>query len=213
MNDTFLHKGQRRKLVEEIKRKGINDQRVLDAINNVPRHAFLESGLHKFAYKDQAFPIGNGQTISQPFTVAFQTELLDVEKNHKVLEVGTGSGYQAAVLLEMGVKVYSIERQRELYVRAQAVLTELGYLPHLFYGDGYAGKPTYGPFDRIIITAGANDVPETLLKQLKIGGKMVIPVGDRERQTMSLVEKLSENEYEKTSHGSFVFVPLLKGTT
>jgi protein-L-isoaspartate(D-aspartate) O-methyltransferase len=209
--DSYRHKGLRRKLVEELKGKGIKNEEVLNAIGRVPRHIFMDSGFVNFAYKDQAFPIGAGQTISQPFTVAFQTELLDVKPHEKILEVGTGSGYQCAVLLEMGAKVFTVERFRELFVKAQASLHDLGYKPHFFFGDGYEGIPAYAPFDKIIVTAGGSEIPQKLLQQLKTGGKLVIPVGSSESQTMTLVEKLSENEFHTTEHGSFIFVPLLKG--
>ncbi len=211
--DTYRHKGLRRKLVEELRDKGISNTDVLDAINRVPRHVFMDSGFIEFAYKDQAFPIGAGQTISQPYTVAIQTQLLNIEKHDKVLEIGTGSGYQCAVLLEMGAAVYTIERQRELFLKAQSSLLHLGYKPHFFFGDGYEGVPAYAPFDKIIITAGGPDIPEKLLLQLKIGGKLIMPVGNSDSQRMTLVEKLSENEYQTTEHGSFIFVPLLKGKT
>jgi len=209
--DTFRHKGLRRKLIDELHGKGISDTNVLDALNRVPRHVFMDSGFINFAYKDQAFPIAAGQTISQPYTVAFQTQLLQIEKLDKVLEVGTGSGYQCAVLLEMGAQVFTIERHRELFVKAQSILLHLGYKPHFFFGDGYEGVPTYAPFDKIIVTAGGNDIPEKLLNQLKIGGKLIMPVGSSDSQRMTLVEKLSENEYKRSEHGSFIFVPLLKG--
>ena len=209
--DTLRHQGLRKRLVEGIRIKGIKDDRVLAAIGKVPRHLFMDSSLLEFAYKDQAFPIGAGQTISQPFTVAIQTQLLQVERFDKILEVGTGSGYQAAVLLEMGATVYTIERQRELYLKAQLILPQIGYNPKLFYGDGYKGLPTYGPFDKIIITAGAPVIPEDLLSQLKVGGRMVVPMGPREKQTMYVLVKTSETEYYKEGHGTFVFVPMLKG--
>lgn len=209
--DSYQHKGLRRKLVEELKTKGITDLNVLDAISKVPRHVFMDSGFINFAYKDQAFPIGAGQTISQPYTVAFQTQLLQIERHDKILEVGTGSGYQCAVLLEMGAKVFTIERQRELFVKAQSILLDLNHKPHFFFGDGYEGVPAYAPFDKIIVTAGGTDVPEQLLSQLKVGGRLVIPVGSSNSQTMTLVEKLSENEFRHTEHGAFIFVPLLKG--
>jgi len=210
-DDTYRHKGLRRKLVEELKTKGVSTTSVLEAINRVPRHVFMDSGFINFAYKDQAFPIGAGQTISQPYTVAFQTQLLDIQCMDKVLEIGTGSGYQCAVLLEMGALVYTIERQRELFLRAQSILLHLGYKPHFFFGDGYEGIPAYSPFDKIIITAGGPDIPEKLLNQLKIGGKLVMPVGNSDSQRMTLVEKMSENEFQTSEHGSFIFVPLLKG--
>jgi protein-L-isoaspartate(D-aspartate) O-methyltransferase len=197
--------------VEGIRIKGIKDDKVLAAIAKVPRHLFMDSSFLQFAYKDQAFPIGAGQTISQPFTVAMQTFLLQVERHDKILEVGTGSGYQAAVLLELGATVYTIERQRELYLKTQSILPQIGYNPKFFYGDGYKGLPTYGPFDKIIITAGAPVIPEDLLAQLRVGGRMVIPMGPREKQTMYVVVKTSETEYYKESHGTYVFVPMLKG--
>ncbi|HZL12299.1 MAG TPA: protein-L-isoaspartate(D-aspartate) O-methyltransferase [Prolixibacteraceae bacterium] len=210
--DTLRHQGLRKRLVDGIRIKGIKDEKVLAAIGKVPRHLFMDSSFIQFAYKDQAFPIGAGQTISQPFTVAMQTRLLQIEQRDKILEVGTGSGYQAAVLLEMGATVYTIERQRELYLKTQSILPQIGYNPKFFYGDGYKGLPTYGPFDKIIITAGAPVIPEELLNQLKVGGRMVIPMGPREKQTMYVLVKTSETEYYKESYGTFVFVPMLKGT-
>ena len=211
MNDSYRHKGLRKKLVSTLRKKGIKNDKVLEAFENVPRHFFMESGFIEFAYKDQAFPIGSGQTISQPYTVAFQTELLDPEKHEKVLEVGTGSGYQTAILCEMGVKVYSIERFRELYLKAKSILNSMGYNPYLFYGDGYKGVTTYAPYDKILITAGAPEIPEELLKQLKVGGKMVLPLGNQHGQEMTLVEKTREDEFERKSFGSFIFVPMVKG--
>ncbi|PTN08389.1 protein-L-isoaspartate(D-aspartate) O-methyltransferase [Mangrovibacterium marinum] len=210
--DTLRHQGLRKRLVEGLKIKGIKDEKVLNAISRVPRHLFMDSGFIQFAYKDQAFPIGAGQTISQPYTVAFQTCLLQLKPHDKVLEVGTGSGYQAAVLLEMGVNVFTIERQRELYLKVQQLLPQLGYFPKFFYGDGYKGLPTYGPFDKIIVTAGAPFIPEDLLQQLVIGGRLVIPLGPTDQQIMTVVTRVSEIEYKKETHGTFVFVPLLKGT-
>lgn len=210
--DTIRHQGLRKIMVDGIRIKGIKDEKILAAIGKVPRHLFMDSSFIQFAYKDQAFPIGAGQTISQPYTVAIQTQLLQVERYDKILEVGTGSGYQAAVLLEMGATVYTIERQRELYLKTQTLLPQIGYHPKFFFGDGYKGLPTYGPFDKIIITAGAPSIPEELLAQLKVGGRMIIPMGPREKQTMYVVVKTSETEYYKESHGTFVFVPMLKGT-
>ncbi len=210
--DSLRHQGMRKRLVEGIRIKGVRDQRVLDAIAKVPRHLFMDSSFIQFAYKDQAFPIGSGQTISQPFTVAFQTQLLDIQPNDKVLEVGTGSGYQAAVLLEMGATVFTIERQRELFLKVQQLLPELGYHPKFFYGDGYKGLPTYGPFDKIIITAGAPALPEDLLQQLRVGGVLVAPIGPSEKQIMCKVTRKAEDEFAKEKHGTFMFVPMLKGT-
>jgi protein-L-isoaspartate(D-aspartate) O-methyltransferase len=211
MEDSYQHKGLRKKLVDEIRRKGIIDERVLSAINKVPRHLFMDSSFIKFAYRDQAFPIKAGQTISQPYTVAFQTQLLDVRPMLKVLEVGTGSGYQAAVLAEMGAKVYTIERQKELYLSSQSLLNSLNYRLHFFYGDGHQGLPTYGPFDRILVTAAAPKVPEKLLEQLKPGGRLVLPLGGSSTQVMTLIEKKDEQEYITSEHGLFVFVPMLGG--
>lgn len=212
MEDTFKHKGLRKKLVDEIRNKGIGDESVLKAINAVPRHLFMDNSFIGFAYVDKAFPIASGQTISQPYTVAFQTEALKIKKLDRVLEVGTGSGYQAAVLCEMGVRLYTIERQRSLYDFARLLLPRLGYNPQFFYGDGYLGLPTYGPFDKIIVTAGADIVPPRLLEQLAIGGRMVIPVGDRQFQVMKIITRENENEFTETEAGNFVFVPLLPGT-
>jgi protein-L-isoaspartate(D-aspartate) O-methyltransferase len=211
MEDSFLHKGLREKLVEEIRSKGIRNEQVLEAIRKVPRHLFMDSSFIKFAYKDQAFPIGSGQTISQPYTVAFQTELLEIKPLDKVLEVGTGSGYQAAVLMEMGARVYTIERQKELYMKVQMQLPKMGYKPSFFYGDGYQGLPTYGPFDKILITAAAPEIPPALLEQLKTGGFLVVPLGGPGSQVMTRVEKTGPGEYTTQEHGLFVFVPMLKG--
>lgn len=212
MKDTYRHKGLRKKLVSSIRGKGIKDEAVLAAMDAVPRHLFMDSSFITFAYKDLAFPIGAGQTISQPYTVAFQTELLGVKRGDKVLEIGTGSGYQAAILLEMGAKVFTIERQKELYLKAQHLLADIGYKPRVFFGDGMEGKPSYGPFDKILITAAAGEVPGKLLDQLAIGGIMVLPMGDSDSQTMIRIIKTGPDEYSETTHGSFVFVPLLKGT-
>ena len=210
--DDIRHKGMRKKLADSLKVKGIRDPKVLEAISKVPRHLFMESSFIHFAYKDQAFPIGSGQTISQPYTVAFLTQLLQVKKKDKVLEVGTGSGYQAAVLLEMGAKVFTIERQKELYLKAQSFLPEIDYHPACFFGDGYAGLPNFAPFDKILVTAGATSIPAALKEQLKIGGRMVIPVGKSNRQEMIVIDRISEEDFKTEKHGGFVFVPLLKGT-
>jgi len=212
IKDSPRHKGMRKRLVEGLKIKGIRNEKVLEAINKVPRHLFMESTFINFAYKDQAFPIGAGQTISQPFTVAFQTQLLQIEKNDKILEIGTGSGYQAAVLVEMGAKVFTIERQKELYLKVQKFLPEIGYTPAFFFGDGYKGLPDFAPFDKILVTAGAPFIPEELKEQLKIGGRIVIPVGDSHRQEMQVIKRISEKDFKSEKHGGFVFVPLLKGT-
>lgn len=213
MEDSFRHKGLRKKLVETVRKKGIEDKKILDAINKVPRHLFMDTGFVNFAYKDQAFPVGEGQTISQPYTVAFQTRLLDVNKHEKVLEIGTGSGYQAAILLELGARVYTIERHRKLYLKVQTLLPELGYNPKFFYGDGFKGIPSFAPFDKILITAGIDCIPNNLLKQLKIGGRMVAPVGGEGYQEMTLIIKKGEDDYERSEHGGFVFVPMISGTS
>lgn len=207
--DTFKHQGLRKAMIQELRTKGISDTQVLAAMDKIPRHRFLDSSFEEIAYQDKAFPIGCGQTISQPYTVAFQTELLQVKKRDKILEVGTGSGYQAAVLCEMGAKVYSIERQKSLYDKTKPFLLELGYKPHLFNGDGYKGLPAYAPFDKIIVTAGAPETPSELLKQLKIGGIMVIPVGEVS-QIMHTYTKIAENQYDEKKYGNFRFVPMLE---
>ncbi len=209
MKDTPRHQGLRNKLVQEIINKGISHPAVIEAIAKIPRHVFFESALESHAYQDKAFPIAAGQTISQPYTVAFQSELLDVKSGMKVLEIGTGSGYQTSVLIELGAQVYTIERQKVLFAKAKNKLRSLDYFPkYIGYGDGYKGLPTYAPFDRIIVTAAAPEIPEELIKQLKIGGKMVIPVG-QETQKMFLIEKNDEG-IRQTEHGMFRFVPMLK---
>ncbi|MFC7358257.1 protein-L-isoaspartate(D-aspartate) O-methyltransferase [Jejudonia soesokkakensis] len=210
MKDTFTHKGMRQKLVRTLQKKGIKNKEVLAAINTIPRHLFMDSGFIDHAYVDKAFPIGAEQTISQPYTVARQTELLSAEKGHKILEIGTGSGYQTAVLLELGCQVYTIERQNVLFKKTTIFLPKLGYRPKKFiFGDGYIGLETEAPFDGIIVTAGAPYVPNPLLAQLKIGGKLVIPVGD-EVQKMHVFTRTSETEFEKETYGEFRFVPLLE---
>jgi len=211
IEESFEAKGKRKKLIDELRRKGIDDEKVLEAMGRVPRHIFMDDAFLRHAYQDKAFPISAGQTISQPYTVAIQTILLKVGKRDKVLEVGTGSGYQAAILAEMGVKVYTIERQRELHRKAQAMLGDMGYRIHCFLGDGYEGQPRYGPYDGIIITAATADVPEKLLQQLRIGGRLVVPRGERDTQVMTLYVRRGEDDYEITTHGYFAFVPMLKG--
>jgi len=207
--DTFRHKGLRKKLVDSLRDKGIFNERVLQAMESVPRHFFFDSGFLEYAYQDKAFPIGEGQTISQPYTVAFQTELLDVDKGYKVLEVGTGSGYQAAILYTMGAKVYSIERQKPLYVKAKDLLPKIGCLVKVHFGDGYKGLPAFAPFDRIIVTAGAPFIPQQLIDQLKPGGKLVIPLDEKDYQVMTMVLKNEDGSLETTQHGAFRFVPML----
>ena len=210
MKDTHKHQGLRNQLVATITEKGITDKNVLNAIAAVPRHLFMDSGFVDFAYQDKAFPIAAEQTISQPYTVAFQTELLQVKPNDKILEIGTGSGYQTAVLLEMGARVFTIERQKELFKKTKLFLPKLNYKPKkIIFGDGYKGLPEEAPFDGIIVTAGAPFVPKPLLAQLKIGGRLVIPVGD-EIQTMTLFVRTGEKDFEKHELGDFRFVPMLK---
>ena len=210
MKDTFKHKGLRQQLVKVLIDKGIKDDAVLNAIGNIPRHLFMDSSFLDHAYQDKAFPIAADQTISQPYTVAFQTELLQVKKGDKILEIGTGSGYQAAVLCMLKAKVYSIERQQELFKKTSKFLPKLGYrAKKLIFGDGYKGLPEEAPFDSIIVTAGAPFVPKPLLSQLKVGGRLVIPVGD-EVQVMTLIIRKGPKEFEKHELGDFRFVPLLE---
>lgn len=211
MIDSYKYKGLRERLVNSLREKGINQEPVLQAMLKIPRHFFMAKGFEERAYQDNAFPIAAGQTISQPYTVAFQTSLLEIKPIDKVLEIGTGSGYQAAVLLELGAKVYTMERQKELYKSAQILLRKLGYMPFCFYKDGYEGLPTYGPFDKILITAGAPKIPETLIKQLKTNGILVAPIGNSENQDMIKLTKISETEYKTQNLGKFAFVPMLKG--
>ncbi|HOF21589.1 MAG TPA: protein-L-isoaspartate(D-aspartate) O-methyltransferase [Bacteroidales bacterium] len=211
MTDDFEARGKRKKLISELRKKGIGDEEVLRAMDAVPRHVFMDNAFLNHAYVDKAFPISSGQTISQPYTVAVQTSLLEVKRRSRILEVGTGSGYQAAILAEMGAKVYTIERYRELFLKAQKTLASLGYSVDSFFGDGYAGKPQYGPYDGIIITAAIKEVPEELLKQLKTGGRLVAPVGDSSSQRMTLVRRTGEDSYEYSSHGRYLFVPMLPG--
>lgn len=207
--DNYREKGARKQLVEILKRKGIEDEGVLKAIGKVPRHFFFDETFWKQAYKDIAFPIGEGQTISQPYTVAYQTQLLHISKGDKVLEIGTGSGYQTCILLELGAKVYTIERQEKLFERTKQVLPYMGYHPNFFLGDGSRGIAEHAPYDKIIVTAGAPTVPDVLLKQLNVGGILVIPVGDEEKQKMVTVLKVGENDYEKIVLDTFRFVPLV----
>ena len=212
LEDNYRHKGLRMQLVDQLRSKGITNEAVLSAINEVPRHIFLDSSFVELAYQDMAFPIGSGQTISQPHTVAFQTQLLQVEKGMKVLEIGTGSGYQACVLAAMGAKVFTIERQRNLYFKTKKILEQLPFRIKSFLGDGYEGLLSYAPFDRIIITAGAPSLPKTLLQQMKVGGIMVVPVDQAEEQgqTMLKVTKMEDGSLKKESFGNFKFVPMLK---
>ncbi|MCW3107513.1 MAG: protein-L-isoaspartate(D-aspartate) O-methyltransferase [Segetibacter sp.] len=210
--DTYQHKGLRRQLVELLRKKGITDENVLTAISNIPRHFFLDSAFDKIAYEDRAFPISEGQTISQPYTVAYQTQLLEVKPNDKVLEIGTGSVYQASVLAEMGAKVFTIERQKKLYEKNKSFIFKSKY-PNIkfFYGDGFQGLPTYAPFDKVIITAAAPYVPPKLIEQLKTGGMMVVPIDLGPFQQMLRLTKLADGSYSEERFDNFSFVPMLEG--
>ena len=214
MQDSFVHKGKRKILVEYLREKiGISDENVLKAINEVPRHLFLESVFEDFAYEDRAFPIAANQTISHPSTVAEQTELLEVQEKEKILEIGTGCGYQTAVLVTMNAFVYTVERQKDLHDFAQKKLREMHLRPKFqSFGDGFLGLPTFAPFDKILVTCGAEILPTELLKQLKIGGKMVIPMGKTDEQILYRFTKISENEFEKEEFGAYKFVPMLNNT-
>ncbi len=213
MQDSYRHKGLRQNLVNVLKQKGITDPNVLQAILNIPRHFFLDKAFEEWAYRDVAFPIDADQTISQPYTVARQTELLRIHKNEKVLEIGTGSGYQACVLSYLGAKVYTIERQEKLFTKTYSRLRQIGFSNiRTLFGDGYKGLPRFAPFDKIIVTAGATEMPKTLMSQLRIGGLMVIPVGTSESKKMLRIKRLSEEKYSKETFGDFKFVPFLKGT-
>ncbi len=210
MIDSFKHKGLRQKLVDNLISKGIKNEAVLEAIRTIPRHWFMDSSFLDHAYQDKAFPIAANQTISQPYTVAYQTELLEVEPNHKVLEIGTGSGYQTAVLCLLEADVYSIERQLELFKKTSLFLPKIGYVAkRLIFGDGYKGLKEEAPFDRILVTAGAPFVPKPLLAQLKVGGRLVIPVGEEE-QVMTLYVRSGQKNFEKHEFGNFKFVPMLE---
>ncbi|GAB5557467.1 MAG: protein-L-isoaspartate(D-aspartate) O-methyltransferase [Schleiferiaceae bacterium] len=211
MKDTLRHQGLRNQLANLLKDKGIEDEKVLAAISRVPRHLFLDSSFEQHAYQDKAFPIAAGQTISQPYTVAFQTQVLEISPKDKVLEIGTGSGYQASVLCEMGAKVYSIERQKELFSFSNTLLKKLGYSLTQKFGDGYKGLPTFAPFDKIVVTAGAPNIPKALLAQLKVGGVMIIPVGNEdEDQEMIKIVRKSETQFTQKKMGAFRFVPMLE---
>ncbi|MXV15926.1 protein-L-isoaspartate(D-aspartate) O-methyltransferase [Hufsiella ginkgonis] len=207
--DNYREKGARKRLVNKLRENGIDDERVLAAIGRVPRHFFFDETFWVQAYKDIAFPIGDGQTISQPYTVAYQTQLLQIKKGDKVLEIGTGSGYQTCVLLDLGAKVFTIERQEKLFKRTEYVLPNIGYRPAFFCGDGSKGIPEHAPYDKILVTAGAPFVPGLLLKQLKVGGTLVIPVGDEKEQKMITVLRVSETEYDRIVLDTFRFVPLV----
>jgi len=207
--DNYRERGARKQLVEVLKKRGIADKAVLNAVGKVPRHFFFDETFWTQAYNDIAFPIGDGQTISQPYTVAYQTELLHIRKGDKVLEIGTGSGYQTCILLELGAEVYTIERQANLFKRTTKVLPYMGYHPHFFLGDGSKGLPEHGPYHKIIVTAGAPFVPDIMLRQLTLGGILVIPVGDEQSQKMVTVIRSGENDFEKIELDTFRFVPLV----
>lgn len=207
--DNYRERGARKQLVKHLEKRGIEDKRVLRAIGKVPRHFFFDETFWNQAYRDIAFPIGDGQTISQPYTVAYQSELLHVKRGDKVLEIGTGSGYQACILMELGAEVYTIERQESLYQRTVQVLPYMGYNPHFFLGDGSRGIPEHAPYDKILVTAGAPFVPEVMLKQLKYGGLLVIPVGDEQSQKMVTILRAGENDFERIELDTFRFVPLV----
>ena len=206
--DTHKHKGLRKQMVDSLRESGITDERVLDAMNKIPRHYFIESIFEDNMYQDIAFQIGADQTISKPSTVAMQSQLLNIKKGDRVLEIGTGSGYQTSVLCELGAKVYSIERQKSLHISAKWMLDKFGYRAKLTFGDGYEGLPHFAPFDKIIVTCGASELPEKLIDQLAVGGLAVIPVGDKV-QTMYLLKKTGEQDYEQEEYGDFKFVPML----
>lgn len=210
MEDNYRHQGLRKKLIAELEKKGITDKAVLTAMNNVPRHYFLSSAFLEYAYENKAFQIGAGQTISAPFTVAFQSQLLGVEKGMKVLEIGTGSGYQTAVLCELGAKVYSIERQKLLHDSAKLLLHKMGYRANLVYGDGYKGLPTFAPFDRILITCAVPIIPNELLMQMKSNGMLIMPFGEGKEQEMMVIRENEAGEFVSEVHGKFSFVPMLE---
>ena len=209
MIDTYRHKGMRKNMLDELRQKGIEDERVLEAMDKVPRHWFLDEAFLEIAYQNKAFPIGCEQTISHPYTVARQSELLKIKKGEKVLEIGTGCGYQTSILFFLGAKVFSIERQKDLYLNTKQMLSDLRLRANLKYGDGYKGLPAFGPFDKIIVTAGAPIIPKPLLQQLAVGGRLVIPVGEG-KQAMTVIDKISELEFNKQELGEFAFVPMLE---
>lgn len=209
MEDSYKHRGRRKRLVETLRNKGITDENVLDAISVVPRHFFFPKDFWDDAYEDKAFPIGSGQTISQPYTVAVQSQLLQVKPGDAILEIGTGSGYQAAILSQLGATVYTIERVDELFRMTSQLFAKLKLPIHCFLGDGTIGLASKGPFHGIVVTAGGNSLAEQLKVQLRIGGRLVVPMGDRSIQKMVLIKKVVENKYERTEHGEFKFVPLL----
>lgn len=210
MQDSFKYKGMRRKLINELREKGISDENILNAFDVIPRHYFLDNAFAEQAYSNMPFQIGSGQTISHPYTVAFQTQLLEIKKGDKILEIGSGSGFQTCVLCEMGAKVYSIERHKSLHLKAKQIVHYLNYTARMSFGDGYKGLPSFSPFDKVIITCGAPDIPQDLLDQLKIGGVMIIPIGEGKEQQMLRITKTSESEISKEEFGVFSFVPMLE---
>jgi len=212
LKDTFKHKGMRKQLIEELRAKGIKDERILDAFNAVPRHFFLDLAFQEQAYSNMPFQIGAGQTISHPFTVAFQTQLMNIQKGDKILEIGTGSGYQTCILCAMGAKVYSIERQRELYLKVKNIIHHFNFNPRLSFGDGYKGLPTFAPFDYILVTCGAPFIPPALVEQLKVGGKLIIPLGEGNVQKMIVLTRTTEDSEDVQDYGDFSFVPMLENT-
>lgn len=209
LEDTYKHKGMRKSLVTLLQSKGIIDKKVLAAIEKVPRHYFFESAFTEKSYQDIAFPIGEGQTISQPYTVAFQTQLLQIKQGEKVLEIGTGSGYQTMILMELTPQIYTIEYNKVLFERTKKFLPSIGYQPKFFFGDGTKGLDSFAPYDKIIVTAGGPSIPKSLLQQLAINGRIVIPVGNEETQKMLKITRISENDFEREEHGNFAFVKLL----
>lgn len=213
MQDTFKHKGMRRQLIDELRQdERITNQLIFEAFDAIPRHFFLDKVFVEQAYSNMAFQIGAGQTISHPATVAFQTQLLEVTKGDKILEIGTGSGFQTCILCHLGAKVFTIERQKELFIKSKKLIHDLGYSPRLTFGDGYKGLPAFAPFDKIIVTCGAPDIPQALFDQLKIGGILVIPIGEGSEQTMKRIIKLTEDTMQTEEFGTFRFVPMLERT-
>ena len=210
MNDTYKHKGLRKKMINELIAKGIHDQNILDAFFKIPRHFFLDLAFVEKAYTNIAFQIGAKQTISHPYTVAFQTQLLELGIGDKVLEIGTGSGFQTCILCCLGARVYSVERQKELFISAKHIIDRFGYSPKLYYGDGYKGVELYQPYDKILVTCGAPHVPKLLIDQLKVGGVMIIPIGEGKEQLMKKITKISETETAEEEFGVFKFVPMLE---
>lgn len=210
MKDSYKHKGLRKQLINELREKGIKDEKILNAFDAVPRHFFLDLAFTEQAYSNMAFQIGAGQTISHPYTVAFQTDLLNIKKGDKILEIGTGSGFQTCILCELGAKVFSIERQKELFLKVKPIIEHFNYNPKLVFGDGYKGLPTFAPFDKVIITCGAPDVPQALIDQMKVGAVMVIPIGEGAQQQMKRITKLENGGLNIEEFGVFSFVPMLE---